>query len=228
LSALRRRSLPVPAAAMVHVIVPGGRHPVGRVPELCVHRTRLPTPVSTVNGVRTVAPAHAIVQSWPLVPGSDQRAAAIEAVRTGIVTVDELRVATDQASRLSGRARLITLIDALGAGCESELELWGYLEVFDGPGLRHAVRQRLVHVGGRTYRLDLAYEDERVAVELDGRAYHSSAQQRERDMRRDAALSAAGWVTLRFSHQRLHHDLAGCRRDTLATLAARRQWRRSG
>ena len=89
------------------------------------------------------------------------------------------------------------------------------------PGLDHGVRQRRVTVNGRTYRLDLAYERERVAVEMDGHQWHSSREQRERDMRRDAALAAAGWLTLRFSHRRLHEDVAGCRRDLLAALAAR-------
>lgn len=82
---------------------------------------------------------------------------------------------------MKGRAALTRLIDQLTAGCESELELWGYLEVFDAPGLR-----------------------------------------------RDAALASIGWLTLRYSHERLHRDVAGCRRDTLAALAARSAWRRSG
>ena len=58
-------------------------------------------------------------------------------------------------------------------------------------------------------------------MELDGERWHSTREQRERDRRRDAALAAAGWVTLRFSHRRLHDDPEGCRRDTLATLALR-------
>jgi very-short-patch-repair endonuclease len=57
---------------------------------------------------------------------------------------------------------------------------------------------------------------------LDGYRFHSGRVQRERDMQRDAALAAAGWLTLRFSHARLHSDVEGCRRDTLAALAARR------
>jgi very-short-patch-repair endonuclease len=130
-----------------------------------------------------------------------------------------------RAIGMRGRAQLSRLIDALNAGCESELELWGYLAVFDVPGLRHARRQKVVHVGRRSYPLDLAYDEERVAVELDGYRFHSSREQRERDMRRDAALASIGWLTLRFSHERLHEDVAGCRRDTLTAVAVRRAWR---
>jgi very-short-patch-repair endonuclease len=42
-------------------------------------------------------------------------------------------------------------------------------------------------------------------------------------MLRDAALASIGWLTLRFSHDRLHDDRAGCVRDALAVLAARRR-----
>lgn len=84
------------------------------------------------------------------------------------------------------------------------------------------MRQRVVRVRGRTYRLDLAYEEERVAVEMDGWTYHGPRAKREEDTRRDTAVASIGWLTLRYSHQRLHGDVPGCRRDTLATLAARR------
>jgi very-short-patch-repair endonuclease len=222
LTALRRWDLPVPAVVPVHVTVPFGRHPIGRTPGLVVHRTRVRTPVRLLDGLRTVAPALAVVRSWPLLPPSTRRAPAIEAVRRRLVTAADLRDAASHAIGMPGRAELGRLIDALDSGCESELELWGFLQVFDAPGLRHGQRQKVVQVHGRTFRLDLAYEDERVAVELDGYRYHSGRDQRERDMRRDAALASVGWLTLRFSHERLHDDIAGCRRDTLTTLAARR------
>lgn len=174
-------------------------------------------------GLPTVEPAIAVVRSWPLTPGVDQRAPAIEAVRNRLVTADELAAVATAASGLPGRSALLRLTARLAAGCESALEIWGHLSVFNVAGLDHGVRQRIVHVAGVTYRLDLAYEDELLAVELDGERYHSSRAQRERDRRRDVALATAGWLTLRFSHERLHRDVRGCRRDTLAALAARRR-----
>jgi very-short-patch-repair endonuclease len=114
------------------------------------------------------------------------------------------------------------LVGLLVAGCESELELWGYTSVFNVAGLSDATRQRIVRVGGQTFRLDMAYEDEKVAVELDGRAYHASAARWESDIARDLALATIGWQTIRFSHRRLVSDPDGCRRDVLAVRAARR------
>ena len=56
---------------------------------------------------------------------------------------------------------------------------------------------------------------------MDGDRYHRSAEQRERDRRKDTALASIGWLCLRYSHERLHNDVDGCRHDTLATPARR-------
>lgn len=226
-TALQRWELLAPFSDRVHVTVPIGRHPIGRAPGLVVHRTRVPTRTQAVGGLRIVAPEFAVVRSWPMIVGLDQRAPAILAVRKRLVTPATLRETATSAVGMPGRGALLRLVALLAAGCESDLELWGHLHVFDVPELRHAVRQKLVQVQGEWYRLDLAYSAEQVAVELDGYRYHSTRAQRERDMRRDAALASIDWLTLRFSHERLHDDIAGCRRDTLAALAARRAWRRS-
>jgi very-short-patch-repair endonuclease len=184
--------------------------------------------VRHLDGLPVVEPAVAVVRSWPMLPASERRAPAVAAVRDRLVAPSGLRAVAERAVGLEDRRGLLTLIGLLEAGCESELEIWGFLDVFDVPGLRHGVRQRLVSVRGTSYRLDLAFDEERVALELDGYAFHSTRRQRERDMQRDAALAAIGWLTVRFSHERLHNDVAGCRRDALAALAARRAWRRSG
>lgn len=60
-------------------------------------------------------------------------------------------------------------------------------------------------------------------MELDGSRYHFETGRRERDMRRDAALVALGWLVVRFSHQRLHEEPDAVRREVLATLAVRRR-----
>ncbi|MBV9592182.1 MAG: DUF559 domain-containing protein [Actinobacteria bacterium] len=94
--------------------------------------------------------------------------------------------------------------------------------VFVGPGIDHGRWQYAIEVRGRKYRIDLAFVAEKVAVELDGAAFHGSIEQRERDLRRDAALASIGWLTLRFSYERLHRDVAGVRRDVRGVLAGRK------
>jgi very-short-patch-repair endonuclease len=221
LSGLRRRELLPHYDGPVHVAVCASRMPRGG-DGLTIHRMKsLPKSV-LVDGVPTFPVAEALVSSWPLLSGPDRRAPAITAARDRLVTPAQLKTALQAASRLAGRAELVELVRLLDEGCESELEIWGYLDVFSIPGLRHASRRKWVDARGRRYRLDLAYEVERVAIELDGARYHTGKARWELDRRRDAALSSIGWLTLRFSHDRLHSEVRQCQQEALATLAARR------
>ena len=61
-------------------------------------------------------------------------------------------------------------------------------------GWRGNVRLRLP---GREVVLDIAFERERLAVEVDGYTFHSSAKAFIHDRLRDADLVAAGWLVLR-------------------------------
>ena len=49
-------------------------------------------------------------------------------------------------------------------------------------------------------RLDAAWPDVKLAVEFDGAAFHAGPDAWQRDLRRNAALAALGWVVLRFSY----------------------------
>lgn len=216
-----------PVDDLVHVTVPGSRSP-GRQQGLRVHRLADLPRVSSSTGLRTVSRADAILSSWPMLPRADRRGPAIVAVRSNVITTELLRDALPRHSRVAGISDVHALIGLLMAGCESELEIWGHLGVFDHPGLRHGVRQRWLRVGGQRFRIDLGYDKERLAVEMDGDRWHSSPAQRELDRRRDAKLATIDWATLRFSHERLHGDVAGCRADTLDTLDARRTRRWAG
>ena len=66
-----------------------------------------------------------------------------------------------------------------------------------------------------------AWPEARVAVALDGAASHGSRDQRERDLRRDTALAALGWVVLRSSYRRLTTGPEGCRREIEAVVRGR-------
>lgn len=71
--------------------------------------------------------------------------------------------------------------------------------------------------GGFLARVDLAWPDRRVALEYDG-VWHADAVQLRADRRRLNRLTAAGWIILHVTADRLHHDLDRIIRD-LATVA---------
>lgn len=57
------------------------------------------------------------------------------------------------------------------------------------------------------YSIDLALPVYRIAIECDGKAYHSSEKQKVHDRRKDAFLRKNGWKVLRFTGKRIHNDI---------------------
>ena len=223
LTALAHWDLPVPdEPAPIHLTAYNPRHPRGVPGRLVVHRTLAPLRARERDGLAVVRPEQAALTSWPLLSGPEQRAPLIEGARRKLFRPSVLLTQTEAMWWLTGRRSLRELVGLLAAGCQSELELWGYLGVFNVPGLDDATRQLPVRVGGKLYRLDMAYQDVRLAVELDGRQFHADTEKWERDIARDLELAKRGWQTIRLPHRRLHGDVAGCRRDVLEVRAARR------
>ena len=171
------------------------------------------------------------VWGWAHVPRTNPRAGyerplvgqlVIDAVRRRDVSVPQVREQSAGQPLHAGRAALGALLDLVEAGCQSELEIFGVTHVLLIPGIPAPVQQhRVVLPDGRAAQLDAAWPEARVAVELDGAAFHGSREARERDLRRDSALAALGWVVLRFSYERLLSDPDGCRREIEAVIRHR-------
>ena len=75
-------------------------------------------------------------------------------------------------------------------------------------------------VAGRWYQVDCLWRAERVIVELDGRAAHSTAISFETDRARDRAMQAAGWQVVRVTWRQLHEDAEALARDLHRILRA--------
>jgi very-short-patch-repair endonuclease len=177
-----------------------------------------------VGSISVTSVERSIIDTWarpaPL-RRRDVRAAAITAVRRRLCSPRDLAFELGRRPRLAGRAELARLVGMLADGCQSELEIWGCLQVLRSPGMPAFVQQRPVAVAGQTFFLDAAYDDVLLAVEMDGAAWHGSREQRERDIRRDALVATVGWQTLRFSFARMTTSPDGCRREIRTVHAAR-------
>jgi very-short-patch-repair endonuclease len=215
-----------PPSGPVHLTVEAGCRGRGsagvvlhRAPNAHVDRRR-------VDGLAVTSVERSVVDTWGnpgAVTGADVRAAAIAAVRRRLCSPRDLSRELGRRSRLRGRAELAGLVELLADGCESELEIWGCLNVLRTPGMPAFVQQRRISVAGELFVLDAAYEEVQLAVEMDGAAWHGSRRQRERDIRRDALLATIGWQTLRFGWGRMTATPEACRRDILAVYASRRR-----
>lgn len=123
--------------------------------------------------------------------------------------------------RVSRRQFLGGVLRDVAAGACSVLE-HGYLDLVERPhGL--PVGQRQV-VRSATVISDVEYADLEMLVELDGRLFHTSAGQRDRDLDRDLdhATERDG-TTLRLGYGQIFRD--GCRTAAkVATVMQRRGW----
>ncbi|MCL1898008.1 MAG: endonuclease domain-containing protein [Micrococcales bacterium] len=84
-----------------------------------------------------------------------------------------------------------------GAASPAELELHMLLEANGLIGWQ--ANKRIELTDGRWIRVDLAFENQRVVIEVDGWAFHSSRDAFSHDRSRDAALQAMGYRVLRFT-----------------------------
>ena len=233
LSALTAAGLVRPTAGPLHVTV-GPERCLRDAPDVRVHRSGRRLTTIRCDGLEVVEPARSLVDawSWAWSPVRNARAPAeqpvlrqalIEAVRERAVRAQAVRRASDRCPRHAGRAQLSALLELVEGGCQSELEVFGVQHVLPGPPVVPAYVQqhRVLVPDGRAAELDAAWPEAQVAVEMDGAAFHGSRDARERDLRRDSALAALGWVVLRFSYERLLGDPEGCRREIEAVVRQR-------
>jgi hypothetical protein len=64
-------------------------------------------------------------------------------------------------------------------------------------------------IDGRQVRLDFAWPDQRVAVEADGRRWHATTADFERDLARSNSITASGWSIYRFGWSDVRDRRAG-------------------
>jgi very-short-patch-repair endonuclease len=86
---------------------------------------------------------------------------------------------------------------------ESPIELRLYLALKERG---HHVRTQYIEPP-KTYRFDLALPQYKIAIECDGKAFHSTPEQIARDRKKEAYLKRKGWKVLRFSGRQINRNL---------------------
>lgn len=143
----------------------------------------------TLRGVPLTAPARTLLDLASARPPEMLVPVVERAVLEGVVTVGQLRDAVGRNPRRRGSRRLR---DALGPAASSALER-RIDAILRTARLPPFVREH--EVG--PYRLDFAWPDRRVGLEADGRRWHSSAPDFERDRTKHNFLVDLGWQVWR-------------------------------
>lgn len=184
--------------------------------------TRWRVPVEQVvsrGPIRVTAPALTAVELATL-DDTDPIDIALHSKQVTLTAMrDALRVTPQRAGNV---ARWQVLLD-------SRAEPWSRAErlthrLYRADGITGwTTNRRTIIPGAGTYYLDIAFDRERVAGEVDGREYHCQPDMFEIDRHRQNALLLDGWLVIRFTWRMLTEDPAYVLHTTRRALEARRR-----
>lgn len=101
---------------------------------------------------------------------------------------------------------VLSLLLRTGDGAHAELERLA-VSLLQRAGITGFTPKHTARLSdGRRVEIDIAFVDRRIAIELDGYAFHSATGAFRRDLRRGNRLTADGWTVRRFSWDDLLRD----------------------
>jgi Protein of unknown function (DUF559) len=140
-----------------------------------------------------------------------------------VLGVFDLLALEDVLRRLGprrGPGVLRTMLAKLGEPALTDRELEElFLALVRGAGLPEPAVNAWITGHGWAYKADFLWRAERLVVETDSRAFHTSRRAFEHDRVRDQRLTLAGYTVVRFTWRQVTGDPAGVA-DTLEALLA--------
>ena len=182
-----------------------GARQVRRRCGIITHRTSRLTvdDIRICQGLPVTSPARTLRDIAGTVPMRELERAVDEALVRRIVRLQQLRDAVAQDKGRRGGPLLAALLEHRGNPTitrsqaeERMLELIRAAK-FPEPECNS-------HING--YEVDFLWRPQRLIVEIDGYAYHSSRSAFERDRAKDAALAAAGYLVIRITWLQMERE----------------------
>jgi hypothetical protein len=166
--------------------------------------------------IPVTTPARALVDISASLSYRQLGAAIDDGIRRRVMTLRAMRQCVGRLSEAPGR-RLAMLHELLGERLpgydpgDSDLET-RVLRLLVANGFPPPVQQYRVRLGGRIFRIDLAYPAQRLAIELDGWEFHGTRTAFDDDRSRANLLVAQGWTLVRFTSRSSDDEIVGCLR----------------
>ena len=157
---------------------------------------------TVVRGLPVTTPARTILDLADTLPSRAFERVFARALREKLVSTDELLLL---CRRYPDRPASRMLIAILGEGgpvlVRSEAEA-----VFRRLLRKAGLPEPLVNVLVKGFEVDFFWKRERLVVEVDGFAFHSSREDFERDRERDGELTAAGYRVIRVTWRQITEE----------------------
>jgi hypothetical protein len=201
--------LPVREGSFVDVTTPRRS---GRIaPAIALHRVRRvldPADVCARRGLRCTSAARTIVDLADVLPYRELERAIEAAEVAGAIDISTVLAAQARVPGRRGARRLKLALAGYRPRpkvTRSELEA-RFLRLCR----RSDVPAPNVNARVAGLEVDFTWPAHRLAVETDGRSYHATRAAFERDRRRDARLTVAGWRVVRFTWAQVVDEPAEC------------------
>jgi very-short-patch-repair endonuclease len=197
---------------------------------LRIHRSPRPGGLNLTGGLAATTVSRALVDTWGDAHRGRQsdryitlaRDSVLRATRERRVAVTDVEAELPAVPHLPGLTSLRELLANVRDGSHSHLEIIG-LRALRAAGLPAPHLQYEIALGYGTLHVDAAWPEVELAVEFDGASYHANPDDWQRDLRRDAALAALGWLVLRFSYVDMTERPAFCAAQVAAAYRERRR-----
>jgi very-short-patch-repair endonuclease len=190
---------------------------------------RAPLPqcdLSVVDSIPVTAPPRTLLDLGAVATERCVEIALDDALRRGLTSIPQLRWHLTAAGRrgVRGTAKLRAILESrrLDKGItESPLETISR-RLFRNSGLPSPVKQfRVMEVGTFLGRVDFAYPEYKIAIEVHGWKWHSGRNQWERDVHRRTILESHGWMVLEFTWNEVANDPEHVIQTILAAVRSR-------
>jgi very-short-patch-repair endonuclease len=175
-----------------------------RRPGMHAHVTCLPPDeITTHDGIPITTVARTLLDLAAVLPRQQLKRAMEQADVPRLADDTSLAALLARYPRRSGTAALREVLHAglTNTVTRSELEE-RFLAVLDA----HDLPRPRVNCAVEGFEVDFLWPNQRLIVELDGRATHHTATAFERDRARDRALQGAGWRVVRIAWHQLHYE----------------------
>jgi very-short-patch-repair endonuclease len=192
--------LPYPARPDSVDVTVWGRN-AGRKPGIRIHRVSALAPgeTRTCKRIPTTTPARTLIDLACQVSARELEQAVAQAQTRGLTSHRDLLALLDRHPGRRGTAALRALLNGGAAVLtRSEAE-----ERFLALVRKAQLPAPDVNVGLAGYEVDFLWREERLIVEVDGFAFHSSRAAFERDRLRDAELQAQGFRIIRVTWRQI-------------------------
>ena len=186
---------------------------------LTIHRTAKPPEpqdLRAVGHLRYSAVLRMLIELAPRETPAELDRLITEAVRKQLLRPDAIEAALQRHARRPGLARLKKALAAYRPRPDRKSNLE---RAFDAWLLEHPEipePERNVYING--WEIDCWWPHQRVALELDGRAYHVAVAEMDRDRLKDTKLQIMGVKPMRVTGDRWDLDRAGVYSDLSALL----------